>query len=267
MKYISSSILGLLITAILFSCKKDESVQYNPNNKAELSIEFDNIVGESDLQLNTGSYTNANGEVFKITKLKYYVSNFVLTNTNGVNYVVPQDSCYFLIDESNDSTQLPILHIPEGEYKTLSFTIGVDSLRNTMDISKRTGTLDPSTTALDMYWSWNSGYIFFKLEGTSPVSPAPGNIFEYHIGGFGGYNIATTNNLKKITLDLTQRGTAQVKSGKKTNIHLLVNILKAINGATNLSFATTPMIHNATAGKPVADNYVNMIQHDHTEND
>ena len=140
---------------------------------------------------------NAVGESLKITKLKYYVSNFVLTNADGTIYTVPQDSCYFLIDESDPATHEPALKVPEGEYKTLTFTVGVDSLRNTMDISKRTGVLDPATTAADMYWGWNSGYIFFKVEGTSPVITAAGNVFQYHIGGFGGYSSPTPNNLKK----------------------------------------------------------------------
>ncbi|MEO5944002.1 MAG: MbnP family protein [Ferruginibacter sp.] len=252
---------------ILFSsCKKEDAPQYNANAKADLSVEFDNVVGSSDLQLNTATYTNAAGESFKITKLKYYVSNFVLTNVNGTVYTVPQDSCYFLIDESIASTHEPILKVPEGEYKTLTFTVGVDSLRNTMDISKRTGVLDSTATASDMYWSWNSGYIFFKIEGTSPAVTAAGNIFQYHIGGFGGYNTATTNNLKTITLDLTARGIPQVKTGKETNVHLFVDVLKAFNGTTNMSFATIAMIHSATPGQPVANNYTAMFRHDHTEN-
>lgn len=260
--------LILLTATVIFlsACKKDDAPKYNGTVKAALSVEFDNVVGSSDLQLNTGSYTNAAGENFTVTKLKYYVSNFVLTNINGTVYTIPQDSCYFLIDESDGSTHEPILNVPEGEYKTLSFMIGVDSLRNAADISKRTGVLDPTTSAEDMYWGWNSGYIFFKMEGTSPVITGMGNAFMYHIGGFGGYSTPTTNNLRTITLDLTARGAPKVKAGKETNIHLFVDVLKALNGTTNMSFATTAMIHSAAAGIPVADNYVNMIKHDHTEN-
>lgn len=256
-----------LSTAILFaSCKKDDVPPYNTNAKGDLSVEFDNIAGANDVQLNTGTYINAAGEPFTITKLKYYVSNFILTNMNGTVYTVPQDSCYFLVDESIAATHEPILKLPEGEYKTLTFTLGVDSLRNTMDISKRTGVLDLTTTAADMYWSWNSGYIFFKMDGTSPVIASTNNTFQYHIGGFGGYSVPGVNNLKTITLDLTQRGTPQVKAGKETNVHLFIDVLKALNGSTNLSFAATSGIHSADAGIPLANNYSGMISHDHTEN-
>lgn len=258
--------IAISATILFTSCKKDATPEYDPNVQASLSVEFDNIAGSSDLQLNTGTYINAAAEPFTVTKLKYYVSNFKLTNVNGTVYTVPQASSYFLVDESNAAMRSAALSVPEGEYKTLSFVLGVDSLRNTMDVSQRTGVLDVSGAATDMYWSWNSGYVFFKLEGTSTVIPAMGGVFQYHVGGFGGYSSPQPNNLRTITLDLTGRGTPKVKAGKSTNIHLMVDVLKALNGTTNMSFASTAMIHSAAAGTPVANNYVNMFTHDHTEN-
>ena len=45
----------------------------------------------------------------------------------------------------------------------------------------QTDALDPVNA---MFWAWNTGYIFLKLEGRSSFSKLPGNIFEYHIGGY-----------------------------------------------------------------------------------
>lgn len=254
-----------VVAAMSFtSCKKDNNNPYNSNVKGELSIEFDNIAGASDLQLNTGSYTNNSGETFTVTKLKYYVSNFVLTKTDGTVYTVPQDSCYFLVDEADEASELAQLHVPEGEYKTLQFTLGIDSLRNTKDISERTGVLDPTGLAADMYWGWNSGYIFFKIEGNSSAS-AMGN-FAYHIGGFGGYNSATINNIKQFSFDLSQRGMPQVQAGKKTNIHLLVDVMKLFNGPNTLSIAAHSMVMFDPYSTSIAGNFSSMLAHDHTEN-
>ncbi|MFT3681225.1 MAG: hypothetical protein QM791_13195 [Ferruginibacter sp.] len=254
----------ILSFSLLFSsCKKDDASKYDPAVGGELSVEFDNIAGSADLQLGTGSYTNASGESFKVTKLKYYVSNFILTNTNGTVYTVPQDSCYFLIDESDPASSLPVLKVPEGEYKTLSFVIGVDSLRSTMSVSRRTGAIDPTAAGGDMYWGWNSGYIFFKMEGESPASPMG---FMYHVGGFGGYDAVTINNLKTVTLDLNARGMPQVKKGKETNIHLMVDILKLFDGATTISIASHSMVMFDPFSVTIANNYAAMFRHDHTEN-
>lgn len=263
MKRISIAIFSSVI--FFAACKKENTTPYNADVKGELSVEFDNIAGSVDLQLNTGSYSNAVGETFKVTKLKYYVSNFVLTKTDGTTYTIPQAESYFLIDESNPESRSAVLQVPEGEYKTLAFIVGVDSLRSTLDISERTGALDPTGNGGDMYWGWNSGYIFFKMEGTSEASMMDGS-FMYHIGGFGGYNSATINNIKTITIGLSERGNPQVKSGKETNIHLMVDILKMFNGTTNVSIASEPMVMFDPFSVNIANNYVNMFRHDHTEN-
>jgi hypothetical protein len=117
-----------------------------------------------------------------------------------------------------------------------------------------------------MYWSWNSGYIFFKMEGGSAASTQVNKIFQYHIGLFGGYATATLNNLKNISLDLTTRGVAKVKTGKSPNVHLLVDVLKMFNGATNVSIASNSVVMASPYSATVANNYQYMFQHDHTEN-
>lgn len=255
---------ALATITLLTSCKKETVAEYDNSKKGELSIEFDNVAGAADLELNTGNYTNPSGETFTVTKLKYYVSNFKLTNVNGTEHTVPQDSCYFLIDESDEATHETAVRIPEGEYKTLTFTIGVDSLRNTKDISLRTGVLDPTGFGADMYWSWNSGYIFFKMEGASAASTM--GEYMYHVGLFGGLSTPTINNIKTVTLDLTARGTPKVKTGKETNIHLLVDVFKIFNGSSNFSIAEHAMVMVDPFSSTIANNYVSMFRHDHTEN-
>lgn len=249
----------------LFSCKKDDTPsEYNNNKKGQLSIEFDNIAGADDIVLNTGNYTNQSGENFTITKLKYYISNIALTKADGSVYTLPQDSCYFLIDESIDASHKPRLSIPEGEYKTLRFMIGVDSLRNTKDIGQRTGVLDPAGAGGDMYWGWNSGYIFLKMEGASAASTMMGE-YQYHIGLYGGITAATLNNTRTITIDLTGRGTPKIKESRPANIHLMVDILKLFNGSTNFSIAAHPMVMVDNFSATIADNYTSMFMHHHTE--
>lgn len=206
------------------------------------------------------------GEAFTVSKLKFYVSNFVFTNTNGTLYTIPQDSSYFLVDESDGTEHEAVLEVPEGEYKTLSFLVGVDSLRSTMDCSRRTGVLDTTGEGSDMYWDMNSGYIFFKMEGFSQASPSLNGLFKYHIGGYGGFTSPTINNLKTVTLDLTARGIPQVKSGKGTNIHLMVDVLKLFDGVSTLSIANYPVLMFNDESTMLANNFSAMFRHDHTHN-
>lgn len=265
------SLVALTAALFFYSCKKEKNEPgYDDKNLAPLSIEFDNIVGGQNLYLNSGSYTNAAGETFSVTLLQYFISNIKVKKADGTEYVVPQDNSYFLIKEGNPDFSEALINVPEGDYTSLTFTVGVDSLRSTMDVSKRTGVLDPSGGMDDgMYWGWNSGYIFFKMEGISDAAPVDGtgqHKYRYHIGGFGGYNAPTINNIKTVTLDLSERGIAQVRKNKSTNIHLMADISKVMNGSTTVSIAATPTVMFSDYSVNIANNYANMFYHDHTEN-
>jgi len=220
--------------------------------------------------LNSSNYTNAAGESFNISQLQYFVSNIKLTLTDGKEYTINQDDSYFLIQENVPATHTVKLKVPPADYKQLTFVLGVDSLRNTMNISKRTGVLDPASSMDNgMYWSWNSGYIFFKMEGESPAAradPTGNRKFRYHIGGFGGYSAPTINNIKTISLDLNQSGIAKPRNNKKATIAVRADILKAFNATTKVSIATHSSVMFSEYSVNIANNYSKMFAHHHTEN-
>ena len=271
----------LCIAMLLSSCSKKDDVapDFNESNLAQLSVEFDNIVGDRTLALNNSAnlYTNAAGEKFSISSLQYFISNIEVTTTAGKVYVVNQDSSYFLISGADKATRFAKVRVPEGDYSKLKFTLGVDSLRSTMALEKRTGVLDPAYGGghdlSGMYWGWNSGYIFFKFEGNSDVisndvngDPTGKHQFKYHIGGFGGYSAPTLNNVKTVTMDLNRGGIAKVRAGRQSNIHVLVDLMKAFDGTNNFSIAAHPTVMFSDFSKKVASNLTEMFRHDHTEN-
>jgi hypothetical protein len=239
-----------------------------PGETGKLTIEFDNVVGDRNLVLNGSSNTNATGEDFVVTKFNYYISNIKLLRSDGTSYVVPQDSSYFLIMENKKESQFVRLkNVPFGEYNGVEFMVGVDSLRNTAPIEKRTGVLDPGGSMMEdgMYWAWNSGYIFVKLEGTSSKGNPVNNKFYYHIGLFGGYNEKTVNNtrvIKKSFGDLK----AVVSASVAPEVHFLVDVLKVMDGpGTNISIGqyNSIMSQQPIKSQEIANNYVNMFSIDH----
>ncbi|GAA4340910.1 MbnP family protein [Flaviaesturariibacter amylovorans] len=268
-------LLAAFISTIGVSCEKSAEAPATPGTPAEsdlvpLTIEFDNIIGGQNLFLNAVTYTNGTGEAFTVSRFQYFISNISLVKTDGTRYTVPQDSSYFLIREHIPDSRYCRLRVPAGEYRELRFTVGVDSLRSTMDISRRTGVLDPAGSMDDgMYWGWNSGYIFMKLEGlspTAPVDPSGQNKFRYHVGGFGGYSAPTINNIKPITFDLSVAGNARPRSGRNVNIHFVVDAMKVFDGPTPVSIAANPSVMFSDFSQTVANNYVQAFRHDHTEN-
>ncbi len=261
--------ITVCLSFLILSCKKEKTPQ-NTEEMTEMTVEFDNIMGGQNLFLNAVTYTNAAGEPFTVSTAQYFISNIKLRKADGTQFVVNPDSSYFLIKESEPLTRFARFKVPVGNYHEISFIVGVDSLRSTMDISKRTGVLDPAGGMDDgMYWGWNPGYIFLKLEGSSsaaPLDPTGNRKFRYHIGGFGGYSAPTINNIKSITTDLTASGIAQARVGRTANIHYLVDLMKVFNGTTNISIAANSSVMFSEYSVNVANNYADMFYHDHTEN-
>ncbi len=278
MNTIIKNILAIsLIGITLSACKKEDPIEQSstidPNRKGNLTLEFDNRVGNLNLILDSPFYSNSFGQTFSISKFNYFISNIVLINENGERYTIPQDSSYFLIRENiSSSRDINLKGIPEGNYAGIEFVIGVDSMRSTMTMDKRTGCLDPGAEASDMYWTWNSGYIFLKMEGkyddpTDTISTTS-NYF-YHIGGFGNLNSPAINNIKKITLSFAEAGKAEVRAEHGTEgpkVHLYVDALKVLNGPSNVDFKVYPGVMLAPFSVNIANNYSYMFSVDHVHN-
>lgn len=259
----------LLIFAIvaisISACQSDSIEPINPNDKNNLTIEFDNIVGAQNLALGSTKYTNASGEDFIVTTLNYFVSNISLKKTDGTRVTMADQ--YFLVKEVDPTSLTPVLKdVPAGDYTSMTFTIGVDSVKSISAVDQRTGNLDPASYGTDnMYWSWNSGYIFFKMEGISskaPTNAAGLNKFQYHIGGFGGRTSATANNLRKVTVNLPS--TVTVRKSIAPTVHFLVDV----NGVfgSNVKIASGAVIMNPAISGPIANNYQNIFKVDHVHN-
>lgn len=270
-------LISVLLLALTACSKKDNiAPDYSEDNLAPFSVEFDNIVGERTLAFNNTAspYSNAAGEKFTVSLVQYFISNVKVSKADGTTFTVKQDSSYFLIKGADKTTRFAKVRVPEGDYTKLTFTLGIDSLRSTMDISKRTGVLDPSGGMDDgMYWGWNAGYIFFKMEGNSDVisndvngDPTGKKQFKYHIGGFGGYSAPTINNIKTVTIDLTNAGIAKVRKDRQCNVHLFVDLMKVFNGKNAFKIAQHPNVMFSEYSVNIATNLNELFRHDHTEN-
>ena len=264
--YTVRAIVFAAFISMFASCSDHHTTAPDATKTGSIILEFDNVAGDDEFTFNK-EYTNAAGEKFTTTILKYYVSNISLVTSAGTVYTVPQDNSYFLVDESvPTSTKVKLTNIPEGDYKEVRYTIGVDSLRSTMPIEKRLGVLDMSGQGKDMYWDWNSGYIFFKMEGSSSAIKEEENNYRFHIGGFGGYSAQTINNIKKVTLSM---GTtpATVRSNIAPEVHILADILKVFSGSTTIELAKNPSYMFSRSSVDIANNYMNMFSFDHVHND
>lgn len=232
----SISTIAVLVAAMSFSAVA----------QVKLTILFHNYVGDRPLVFDSISYKNPLGQSYRVTMFKYYVGNFHFKDKGGEEYV---SKGYYLVNqEEPGSMRITLDSIPNEIYTAIRFTLGVDSIDNCS--GAQSGALDPIN---GMFWAWNSGYIFLKMEGISPVSNSNGKRLEFHIGGYR----EPDNCIKTIYLTLKQPINTGQTNGGVIDIKADINHLFASPNPVNFStLSSVTGFHHARA---IADNYSSMF--------
>lgn len=182
-----------LIRTPLFS-QTSYSIQYRPSF-GQYKLSSDSI------------YKLTTTDSIQITALRFYISGIELLDKNKTVWKDPIQ--FHLMDAFIEKTLA--VTIPSNiSYTKLKFNLGIDSTTNVSGAVG--GDLDPTK---GMYWTWQSGYINFKLEGSSNVCKTRHNEFQFHLGGYQ----SPYNNLQTVFTD----------AGSKQNIEVGIDIQKIMN--------------------------------------
>jgi len=242
--YFIKSVYALISIAVLVA-----AMSFNVPSATVVVIKFNSYVGNTPLKLDSITYKNELDQPYTVSKFRYYIGNIAL-NTKEKEMGFPR--MYKLIDEADSDSQKLILHFPSAylkeEFINLSFILGVDSEHNCS--GAQSGVLDPIN---GMFWTWNTGYIFLKMEGQSAASKSPGHLLEFHIGGYKApYNCVRQVKLtfkKPLMLDGVVADTINVK----------VDLSQLFKAHTTVDFSKLSSVtdfHNSTT---IADNYQAMF--------
>ena len=233
----------MLVTSTIVGCQREVN---GDTANYEVRLSFQHKVGAVPLQFNT-TYTNPHLEPFTVTNFKYYISNISFTSDAGIETTATPN--YFLVDEKNAASKSFMVAVPSNTFSKINFYVGVDSTKNVSGV--QAGALDPAN---GMFWTWNTGYIMAKLEGTSPLSAAPMNGITYHIGGFKN----AENVVKKITLSLPV--VLNISKNKPSEVFLAADVNAWFSGAADIKIADSAFCMNPGAlALSVAANYMRMF--------
>ncbi|HEY6159994.1 MAG TPA: MbnP family protein [Bacteroidia bacterium] len=213
---------------------------------AILVIDLEHYVGEIPLKMDTLAYTNPLGQYYSVTKFKYYISNIQLEDGNGKFYSYP--GSHLVDEEDAKSQEIWLGHVRNGKFVSMLFTIGVDSIHNCS--GAQSGDLDPLK---GMFWTWNSGYIFFKLEGKSPASHSPGSIFEFHVGGYR----KPYNNLKGVELKFADE--LEIVPGQMKIVRVKADIAQVFRFPNDIDLSVHSSITEPSQAGIIANNYTDMF--------
>lgn len=153
-RYLFLFISGLF----LLSCQPDAKDN-------TISMKFNINAGTTPLVYNT-TYT-VNTLNLQYTNVQFYISQPVFSS--GADFIRFNDS-YFLGDAAHTDNTFTVGDLGKRTIDGIAFGFGVDSSRNTQNGSKAIqafnyATSHPLSASNNMYWSWNPGYIWMKLEG------------------------------------------------------------------------------------------------------
>ena len=257
-------VITLLATFISFlACKKDSKTNtvpetpVTPTGGGLVVLVFHPKVDTATLIFNK-KYVNKNTDTFTVSKFNYFTSNINLFRSDNSSFT--ESNSYHLVRHSSGADYTYSLsNVPAATYTSMCLTIGFDSTRNVSGV--QSGDLDPANSS-DMYWSWNSGYIFMKLEGSAPSSGASNKQYEFHIGGFTGLN----KTQRLVVLNFGNIPTI-VKEGGTSIIHIKVDVNEIFSNPNKIDFKTQYNILNSGANaKMVADNYADIMSLDKIQN-
>jgi hypothetical protein len=189
------SCFSLVVVFVLAACG-DDPVTVQPaavdTTSVMVTLALETVAGGSPFALKQ-EMVSAPGAIYKTTKLRFYLSQPALIGPAGDTIPLtlldsagaPLPYNLLLVDYGRPESQTIRFLARQKSYRGILLSLGVpivdatgDSL-NHGDASLRQYPLDIDA---DMYWAWNPGYVFLKMEGQ--VQTASGwAAFSYHVGG------------------------------------------------------------------------------------
>lgn len=258
MKFQLKNIIAVVAIVLAFtSCSKDDEAV---SGVGKLTVEFDNVYKTATFAFAT-NYTNSNNEVVSITQAKYIVSNIVLTKKDGTIFIIPKSDSYFIVDEAiAASTNLNLINIPAGDYKSIKFGIGVDQAQWELGADGQGDFLTQAQTA-GMMWNWTGGYKFVNFEGSfTSSSVTTATNFQVHTGKTG-----TAYNYTEVTLNFPDN--ALVRKTITPTVHLFADLSKIIDGTNVINLSEQAAIMGGAKLTLVTENVSSMFSINHVHND
>ncbi|MDB6110998.1 MAG: hypothetical protein JWR69_2748, partial [Pedosphaera sp.] len=203
---------------------------------AALQLEIVPKVSGEGLQPVSLRYQTSAGERFSITRVSYLVSDFALQRNDGSWLEVSNAVAWIDFEQNRHSLRLE--NLPNAEFRSLRFSIGLNTNLNHADIATFPAghPLNPNLNGL--HWSWQGGYIFLALEG----------LWRNAGGGLDGwaYHLARDTNCTRITL------AAPLLLTNETRLELDFDLAALLNTPQPLSFARDGSSTHSRDGDPIA---------------
>jgi hypothetical protein len=226
---------------LLQSCERETpTIPYDKNNNtadtiAKLSLKFNPVFGGQALTFGGMDFTKPDGEKMQFDQFKILLSDFQLIRPD--NSKVKLGDGFVYADFKARVITTPHVNMPAGDYKGVSFVIGLDSATNHGDpaVWPAEHPLNPIHNGL--HWGWAGGYIFSMLDGNYvPAAGGNSRAFSFHM--------ATMRYIRRYTLD----GNFTITKRKHT-LNVQVDALEYFKNPHAISFVRDGGMSHSTGSE------------------
>ena len=203
---------------------------------ATLQLQFTPKVAGEPLQPASFRYQTAAHETFSITRVSWLASEFALQRNDGSWLELFNSVAWLDYEQNRESIRLD--KIPAGEFRTVRFTVGLNSNLNHADITQFPANhpLNPNLNGL--HWSWQGGYIFMALEGLWRNANGEMDGWAYHL--------ARDTNTVRVTLAVPLEIT------NETKVEVDFDLATLLNAPRPLSFSKDGSSTHSRDGDPIS---------------
>ena len=218
--------LLLLLPVMVASCKKkEEPAQEAPSGTIVFSV--DHRVNGQPLKENELIYTNAAGNQYMVTDLKYFISGIAFYRNDGTIKLIGEQKDIFYIDENLPETKT--IRFPDkispGTYDSITFIFGISEAENTSHLF-----VNPPESLMGWPEVLGGGYHYMMMNGKWKDTAGTILPFNFHLGigqlyKGNGCNVdsiyAFVQNYFKVRLP---GSSFQLADQEELTIHLTMNI-------------------------------------------
>lgn len=256
MKLLKSLSFLSLLSVLLFACKEDkvegpvanDDQDNSSDQPAMLKIAINNYFGDAALEYDQLKYLNEASNLLSVSRMSYLLSNFELIEEDGSTIALADQYAYINETAGYDSA---VLEVPEGTYKGLRFTLGLDSAINhgNPDQWEFGHPLDPITNGL--FWGWAGGYVFIALEGKVELAGKE-EAFVYHLSRENTHGVVYEFNFDSI----------ESKKGETKEINLIFDVAEMFKNPDLFNLESEDRFLHSTspAGDKLVRNMKDAIQ-------
>ena len=169
--------LGLLAIGFT-SCTEDDVVDPIVEvSSASIDFTVNHTIGNQEFTAGT-AYSVGVNENATFSRYAYLLGSFYLMAEDGSKVII--DSQYAHIEAHSGKTTFSLVDIPYGTYKSIGFSIGLDSAVNHGNPNQYDSDHPLSAINNSLHWGWVGGYIFTAIEGKDVDA---GESIIFHLAG------------------------------------------------------------------------------------